>query len=37
VRLGELQEFERWGELGRKLANVVAAFPAIADETEAAP
>jgi CubicO group peptidase (beta-lactamase class C family) len=37
VRLGELQEFEKWKELGRKLGNVVAAFPAIADETEAAP
>ena len=37
VRLGELQKFEKWKELGQKLAKVVAAFPAIADETEAAP
>jgi CubicO group peptidase (beta-lactamase class C family) len=37
VRLGELQEFEKWKELGRNLADVVAAFPAIAPETEATP
>ncbi len=37
VRLGELQEFEKWSEVTRNLAKVVAAFPAIADETEAAP
>jgi CubicO group peptidase (beta-lactamase class C family) len=37
VRLGELEEFGEWLDLTRNLANVVAAFPAIADETEAAP
>jgi CubicO group peptidase (beta-lactamase class C family) len=37
VRLGELQEFERWSQLTQKLAGVVAAFPATADETETTP
>jgi len=36
VRLGE-QGFEKWHELTRNLAKVVAAFPAIANETEATP
>jgi hypothetical protein len=36
ARLGELEEFGKWKELTRKLADVVAVFPPIAEETEAA-